>query len=106
MESAFPDSRTARLGVAVLAALFAYLLGTGPGELAGAAGLYLFFAGGVLASAWFGGIKPGLLTAVILSCAGIWLAPGLAAVLFPFFAVAICAALRSLWLEQRRLEQN
>src|SRR6266567_805374 len=105
------DSRPFRLTIAVAAAVAAIGLRLATDSLTGWHGPWLWFVLAVTLSAWFGGFKPGIITAGPLLLAGYYLdvtrsaasvvtspeltpseSPAFSALLFSFTAFAICAA--------------
>ena len=112
MQRVLNDSRPARLTVAVLAALLALMLWGLLQYLAGPAALWLCFSGGVVLGAWFGGLKPGLITTFILTVAAVYInetnapaeqtasAARWASGMFALMAFAVCFAMQGLRMER------
>ena len=114
------DSRKARLLVAVAAAIAAILLQTVTDSIPEPSAPWLWFILAVAVSGWFGGLKPGLITASPLLALGYYLdaargaegaaatvpfsvpaapSPVFAAVLFASTALVICTAMQRLRME-------
>src|SRR3954469_18166677 len=112
MKPVLNDSRPVRITVAVLAALFAVTMWGFLQYLAGPAALWLCFSGGVVLGAWFGGLKPGLITTLILAVTAIYvnetavapeggLVSGRWAIgVFTLMSLAICWAMQGLRMER------
>lgn len=66
MQRVLNDSRVGRFAVAIVAALLALLAHLALEPLAGPAALWLCFIAGVIFGAWYGGLKPGLITTFLL----------------------------------------
>jgi two-component system, cell cycle sensor histidine kinase and response regulator CckA len=100
------DSRLVRLVIAAMCAVFAVLIGLALDPVIGTQELFLIFILAVVVSAWFGGLKPGLITALPLLPAGYLLHVPHAAdagssdifstVLFGFASLIICIAMQRL----------
>src|SRR5438128_4816823 len=104
------DSRLIRVVVAVAVAVIAIVLGRAVGPVFGAQAPWTLFVLAVAVSAWFGGLKPGLLTAAPLLVMGYYLdqspggaegvatttgtSPVLSTLLFGFTSLVICAAMQ------------
>ena len=73
MQRVLNDSRLGRFTVAILAAGLAVVLQQVLVPVAGPAALWLCFVGGVIIGAWYGGLKPGLITTLVLTTSAIWL---------------------------------
>ena len=106
------ESRLFRLLVAVAATLGAVLMRLATGDAVGAHGPWLWSTLAVVISAWFGGLKPGMVTAAPLMAIGYYLetaraaatpgpadamgSPALSALVFGLTCFVICAAMQSL----------
>jgi PAS domain S-box-containing protein len=96
------DSMVFRALVAFVAAIVALLLRTVAGGLLQPQSCWLILLPGVVFSAWYGGLKPGLITTLALLPAGYFFnGPdnGLAAGLFAVTSIAICLAMQRLRVE-------
>jgi len=100
------DPRLIRILVAAMAAVLALLLGFAFRPLAGDRAPWLLFIAAVAVSAWFGGLKPGLLTALPLFITGLYMdaaAPEsllFSGVLFGLTTAVICMAMQRLRMAQ------
>ncbi|MDQ1472800.1 MAG: two-component system, cell cycle sensor histidine kinase and response regulator CckA [Bryobacterales bacterium] len=126
------DSRLYRFLVAVAAAASALVMCLATESFMGVQAEWLWFVLAVAVSAWFGGLKPGLITACPLLAAGYYLdstraqagalpnsalhpfgvvsalapSPALAALLYLVTAVVICAAMQQLRMKQFGAQQT
>lgn len=112
MQRVLNDSRLGRFTVAILAAVLALILRQMFVPVAGPAALWLCFTGGVITGAWYGGLKPGLITTLALTISAIWLnetdlpadadpsAERWASALFLLLAIAVCVAMQRLRMER------
>lgn len=109
------DSRFVRLSVAVVAAFLAWGVRMAFGPMLGPASDFLLFVPFVVFSAWYGGLKPGLLTTSVVVLFTIFLPvhSGPKAevplnpvhlALFLFGASAICSAMQSVRAERQRAQ--
>jgi PAS domain S-box-containing protein len=114
MRKVLNDSRLGRFLVAVIAAAGAILLQFVLEPAAGPAALWLCYTGGVVMGAWYGGLKPGMVTTLILTIAAAYnLTPpppavqiaatdGRALAIFAIMSLAICEAMQRLRMERLR----
>lgn len=112
MQRVLNDSRLGRFTVAILAAGLAVVLQQVLVPVAGPAALWLCFVGGVIIGAWYGGLKPGLITTLVLTTSAIWLnetelpvsadpsAERWASALFLLLSISVCIAMQRLRMER------
>ncbi len=112
MEQVLNDSRLGRFAVAILATVLALVLRLLFEPVAGPAAMWLCFTAGVTIGAWYGGLKPGLVTTSLLTATAVWanetslppetdLSPyRWASALFLLLALAICVAMQRLRMER------
>lgn len=112
MQRVLNDSRVGRFTVAVIAALLALLAHLALEPLAGPAALWLCFIAGVIFGAWYGGLKPGLITTFVLVISSLYF--NVAAVpndpdrspeywaiaIFGLLSLAVCLAMQRLRVER------
>lgn len=112
MQRILNDSRVGRFAVAVMAAPLALLCHLALEPLAGPASLWLCSIAGVIFGAWYGGLKPGLITTFLLVVSSLYF--NVAAVpndpdrspeywaiaIFALLSLAVCIAMQRLRMER------